>query len=165
MRTSTILAAAVLAAGAALAGCAETGSTETTTTAAQVRPAAGYACPMDVPDASVALVDTKGEAALDFTTTAGEVTELRDRVNAMAVAHNRAPSGLMMMSEGVPGQAWVFGSVTLPLSSASVTEIPGGARLVLRAARSAELSLLQHDIGAWATRLSYGECPVAPSAM
>lgn len=166
MKISTHLGATLVTAVAMLAGCASTnGAQSTTTTAAQVTPpVTGYPCPMDVGDVQVAAVDAKGYAAIDFTTTAGNVTELRDRVHAMADAHDRAPNGLMMRGQGVPGEAWVFGNITLPLSTASVEEIPGGARMVLSPTRSSDLSRLQQDTSAWAMRLSYGQCPVAPPA-
>jgi len=111
MKVHRFIGVALTAAAAMQAGCASTsGARSEATTGAATEPARepdvgmmGGACPMQVPGTTVTATDVEGGVALSFTTSTGDVVDLRQRVRRMAEMHNRHHSGGMMM--GGPGGA------------------------------------------------------------
>ncbi len=149
--TSTRIAIAVSLA-AALAACSgsrseqrsDTSATAQGASPAQDRSAArmhgmGDICPMDVPDTKVAASDTGDGEALTFTTTSGQVDELRRRVHAMADMHNQhmaregaARSDAAQQGTGAGDSQDMkghHGGHMMPGSHASVEDVDNGARV------------------------------------
>lgn len=143
-------------------------------------------CPMQVPGTTVTSEDVEGGVALVFTTTSkGDVAELRQRVQRMAEMHNQhhAAGGMMMgccgaaapheqgpgagpgHEAGGPGSTMMGGGMMgggmmMPAATASVEDIEGGARLVLRPKDPAQLGALRQHVRARAERMQHGECPM-----
>ncbi len=200
MRNLVILGLAV---GTALAGCASTSGprSEPATSAA---PASAHQhgdgdqagmmaamCPMQVPGTNVAAAEIDGGIGLTFTTTTGDVAELRQRVRSMAEMHNQ-PGGHKKMKMkmkgkmhdhgvpapgadaehkhgahagaghegGGPGGMNMDGGMMMPAATASVTDIEGGARLVLQPKDLARLEALREHVRMKAQRMAAGECPM-----
>ncbi len=186
------------AAGTAVAGCASTGGSRSDLpTSAAVAPnhqhehgggdqggmVAGT-CPMQVPGTTVAATEIEGGIGLTFTTKAGSVAELRQRVRRMAEMHSNQRSGGMMMGEhgatasgsggehqhgadsgaghvgGGPDGMMMGGGMMMPAATASVEDIEGGARLILRPNDPAHLATLQEHVRMKAQRMAGGECPM-----
>jgi len=152
-------------------------------------------CPMQVPGTTVAAADVEGGVGLSFTTTTGDVTELRRRVAHMAEMHNQHGGQMMMGGHGTPpaaaggehqhgagsgngpqhgdgakghagsgmmmgGGMMGGGGMMMPPANASVEDIEGGARLVLRPKDAAQLGALRDHVRMTAERMSRGECPM-----
>jgi hypothetical protein len=194
MKSLTIIGFAV---GAVLAGCASTsGARREPTTGAAAAPAhqhdhgdgdqasmmAGM-CPMQVPGTTVAATEVDGGIGLSFTTTTGDVEELRRRVRRMAEMHNQPGRHMMMESPGAPapgadaehqhgaqagaghegggrGGMMMGGGMMMPAATASVEDIEGGARLTLRPKDPAQLGALREHVRMKAQRMAAGECPM-----
>lgn len=105
-----------------------------------------HECPMQIAGTTVTSSDVQGGVALAFTTQAGDVTELRERVQRMTETHHQHHSG------GVMGMA--------PPSSAVPDNIEGGARLIIRPHDPAQLGLLREHARTHAARMSRGDCPM-----
>lgn len=146
-----------------LAGCASTsGSRSEPTTRTATPPAREHGiasqrmgmmndmCPMHVQGTTVTMAEVEDGVALDFKTTAGDVTELRERVRRMADMHNQCCGA--RMSEGM----------MMPAASASVEDNEGGARLVLRPKDAAQLEMLREHVRMHAGRMASGDCPMMP---
>ena len=71
-------------------------------------------CPMQVSSAEVSVLDTKDGIALTFTTTSGDVADLRRRAESMAKMHS---------TEAMHGNMMPF--------TVAYEEVPNGARLTL----------------------------------
>jgi hypothetical protein len=146
MKNLTIMGFAV---GTVLAGCASTsGARSEPTTSAAAAPAHQHAhgdgdqagmmagmCPMQVPGTTVGATEIDGGSVLSFTTTTGDVAELRQRVRRMAEMHNQPSGHRMMGSHGAPGHEgggrggmMMGGGMMMPATTASVEDIEGGAR-------------------------------------
>lgn len=148
--------------GAALAGCASTGGARSeTVTNAEAVPNSPHehgegggmmaaACPMQVSGTTVASTDVEGGTGLAFTTASGDVGDLRRRVRQMAGMHNSQHTGGMMKGRGMK----------MPAATASVDDIDGGARLILRPHDPAQLAALQEHARMKAQRMAGGECPM-----
>jgi hypothetical protein len=102
---------------------------------------------MQVPGTTVTSPDEEGGAALAFTTGAGasDVAKLRHRVRRMAETHN---------------QQHARGGMTMPAATASVADIEGGSRLVLRPQAAEQLDALREHVRRQAGRMARGECPM-----
>lgn len=143
-------------------------------------------CPMQVPTTTVKSADVDGGVALAFATRTGDVAELRQRVRRMAEMHNHQhPDGGMMMgghgpdvaaaehargSGAGPGHAadghrgmMMGGGMMMPAATASVEDIDGGARLVLRPKEAGKLEALREHARLRAERMANGECPMMSS--
>lgn len=139
-------------------------------------------CPMHVQGASVSVAEVPNGAALVFTTTGGNVDELRRRVRQMAQMHNArasatttpnrdgmtmtCPCGMMGggMATGPQGRGMMGaggGPMAMPRSSARVEDVPRGARLVLTPADPALLDVLRARVRAHAQRMSLTPCPMS----
>lgn len=125
------------------------------------------ACPMAVPGAQVTASDTPDGEALTFTTTSGDVAELRRRVHGMAEMHGRhhaAGAGMEhghggmghgeMMGGGMAmgGSAMEGGqgagghgshAMAIPPSRAAVEDVENGARVVVTPNDPADLEKLR----------------------
>ncbi len=192
-----ILAIIGFAVGTVLAGCAATsGARSEPTTSAAAAPAhqhdhgngdqagmmAGM-CPMQVPGATVAATEVEGGIGLSFTTTTGDVAELRQRVRRMAEMHNQPGGHMMMGSHGAPapgadaehqhgaqagagregggrGGMTMGGGMMMPATTASAEDIEGGARLILQPKDPAQLGALREHVRMKAQRMAGGECPM-----
>ena len=124
-------AAVVLAAAAALAACAKhPPSTSTTTTRSAPMPmqhrmgAPRDDCPAVVRNTSVRSANTDDGVEMTFTTTDGDVGDLRRRVTAMAEHMNARAE---QFADAGAGMAMGM----MPPARAQVTEIENGARLRL----------------------------------
>jgi hypothetical protein len=148
----------VLLAGCAAGSGARSGSTTSTATppareqgmASQRMGMMGDMCPMHVQGTTVTMAEVEGGVALEFKTAASNVTDLRERVRRMADMHNQCCG--VMTSEGM----------MMPAASASVEEIEGGARLVLRPKDAARLATLREHVRMHAGRMASGDCPMMP---
>jgi len=144
-------------------------------------------CPMQVPGTTVAAADVEGGIGLSFTTKTGDVAELRRRVARMAEMHNQHGGQMMMGGHGAPpagaggehqhgddaaqghpggggmmmgGGMMGGGGMMMPPANASVDDIEGGARLVLRPKDAAQLGALRDHVRMKAEHMSRGECPM-----
>lgn len=140
-------ASLLLAASLALActHSAPPAAATTTTCCAGMADGMKRMCPMAVPGTSASALDVDGGAALEFTTTSGEVADLRARVHHMADKHEHG--GCPMMSE------------MKTASSAKVEETAAGARIVFTATNPAELAALRENVRAEAQHMRAG-CPM-----
>ncbi len=163
MKALGFIGAAVVGVAAATIGCgsASGGKAAPTTTVSRAPPPrhgemamARDMCPMEVAGATVTPDDVEGGVALAFTTSGGDVAELRQRVWRMGAMHNQdhAPGGMMM--EG--------GGMTMPAATATVAHIEGGARVVLRPNDPAQLDALRDHVRTHADQMARGECPMMP---
>jgi hypothetical protein len=156
MNLARTLAMVALGLGVALSGCAST--TGNLGTAGMNKDAT---CPMGVPGAKVAAVDVGEGAALAFSIGSdGDVAELRRQVKAMGEKHNRHHAeGGRMMGDRDSGGAMMKGEMTMPAASATVEEVPAGARLVLLPKDPATLDALRGHLKMMAGRLTHNGCP------
>ncbi|MCA9529561.1 MAG: hypothetical protein KC543_05460 [Myxococcales bacterium] len=170
---------------AALAGCASTsGATGEPTTSAATTPAAGTAaggyardgqagrmartCPMRVPGTTVVAADVDGGAALTFTTTEGDVAELRRRVRARADMHNKrmmkrqqcAADASSTQCQARRRDAAMAGREAMPPATASVEDVDHGARLVVRPKDPSQVDALRERVHMKAERMASGQCPM-----
>ncbi len=159
MRNLGILSAAVIGLAAMVAGCGggSSGSGDSThhgsmhsesTHTESHHGTGGMAmddmCPMQVAGTTVAATDVEGGVALGFTTSSGDVSELRRRVTHMAEMHNQEHAAGRMM----------------PAATASAEDAEGGARMILRPTDPAQLDALREHAHTHAERMSHGECPM-----
>jgi hypothetical protein len=159
MKALGLIGTTIAAIAAVLAGCASTsGARSEPTTSAATPPAhehgmgmMGDTCPMQVAGTTVTPADVEGGVALVFTTGSASVVELRQRVRRMAEMHDqRGASGGMRMG----------GGMMMPAATATVEDIEGGARLVLRPKNPAQLEALREHARMRAGRMARGECPL-----
>lgn len=112
-------------------------------------------CPMKVPGTTVAAADAEGGVTLAFITSTGDVAELRQRVRGMAEMHNHHHATGGMMKGGM-----MKGDMMIPAATASVEDIEGGARLILRPKDQAQLEVLREHARKHAGQMTTGECPM-----
>lgn len=126
----------------------------------------GFGCPGRLPEGTnVRAAEVEGAAALDFTTR-GDVGELREHVRKMAGHHDEMRAGRSQMDESGRGRGGGMMKARGPMASASATveDIEGGARLVMRPEDPSDTPMLRHQLETRATRMSEGHCPMmAPS--
>lgn len=186
---------AVMGGAALLAGCASTSSARSEpTTSAAAAPAhehgmgmMGDMCPMQISGTTVTSADVEGGVALAFTTSTGDVAELRQRVRRMAEMHKHrhATGGMMMEGHGAGGAAsehdhgaaakpghegggrggMMMGGMMMPGATASVEDSEGGARLILRPKDPGRLEALREHARMRADRMAHGECPMMSPGM
>lgn len=114
-------------------------------------------CPMTVPGTTVAVREVEGGIALAFTTSTGDVSELRRRVHRMADMHETGcgmmPGHTTMMAGGK-----IYGGM-MDSTTASADDVDHGARLVLKPSDLDELDSFRQLIRACAARMQQGTCP------
>jgi hypothetical protein len=138
---------------------------------------------MQVPGTAVVATEVEGGIGLSFTTTTGDVAELRQRVSRMAEMHNQRGGHTMMGSHGAPapgadaehqhgahagagheggrrGGMMMGGGMMMPAATASAEGIEGGARLILQPSDPAQLGTLREHVRMKAQRMASGECPM-----
>lgn len=156
-----------------LAAC---GASPERTAEAELAPTAGAEepmgkmCPMGVEEVEVSAAEINQGAAFVFTTSdPEEVRDLRERVGRMAQMHNRMhppmEQGLAAhVQEGGPGQhapGPQMGRMhTMHRARATASQVPGGARLELRADDPAQLDDLRQAVRMAAQGMQQGECPM-----
>lgn len=124
-------------------------------------------CPMKVPGTVAAVTDTKDGVAISFTTSAGDIAELRRRVHHMAQMHDRH-ADMMGGRQGTtterpatsaPGPMGSQKKMMVP-STATAEDIEGGARIVLVPKDPANLAELRQHARDHVAMMSRGECPM-----
>jgi hypothetical protein len=137
-------------------------------------------CPMVVPGAEPAVSDTEGGIALEFTTSTGDVADLRARVAKLAqmyqmqhgrggmMWHHMGGSSAAQGGHGMGhmggqhghgmGAMGTNGKGPMPAVSATVTDLDKGARLELRPTDPAQLDALREHLRAHQQRMHAGEC-------
>ncbi len=119
-------------------------------------------CPMEVPGTQVSVADTQDGVAIAFTTS-GDVAQLRQRVQGMAVRHEKKMSRGGMMGSGGMGSGGMMGSghmMKMVDSTAHAEDIDAGARIVLSPKDPAQLSELRDHVREHAARMAGGHCPM-----
>jgi len=112
------------------------------------------ACPLEVPGTTVTVADTDDGVALVFTTSGGDVADLRQRVQKMAEFHN---------SHHAPGAAAdpAGKAVGKPVpATARAEDVDGGARIVLTPTESSQLEALREHVREHAQKMASGDCPM-----
>ncbi len=131
----------------ALAGCGpKAASSATQTPPPTTRTADDPSCPLLVPGTSLSVEDTASGAALVFVTT-GDPLAVRSRAAALAEMHTKhdgPPSAMgMMFSQG---------------STATATEVEGGARVEFAAETADQAGAIQKELRMHASHLTGGSC-------
>lgn len=162
-----------------LGGCASSQANTRTEPSAQAkgeapaRPACAM-CPMNMEGVQVAASDVEGGVALSFTTATGDVAALRAQVARMAERHNAHHAGASSAQGGccpragqgqdgpahhgrhaAKGQAMGMPGMA---AKASAEEVPGGARMVLKAEDPANIEALRQHVHRHAEMMSKGGC-------
>lgn len=142
-------------------------------------------CPMMAEGATVEVSDTYDGVALTFTTTSGNVADLRTRAHHMADMYTThgGHRGMMwhhmggrgqgrgMMGEGHGpgmmggsgmghGPGMGMGRGMMPAATATVEEIEGGARILLVPTDASQLDALREHARVHRERMHGGECPM-----
>jgi hypothetical protein len=126
-------------------------------------------CPMVVEGADVAVSDTEGGVTLTFTTEAGDVADLRARVQHMAEMYEMHGGRRGMMwhhmggqgrGRGGPGMGMghMAGRGPMPAATVTGTEVDKGARLELRPTDASQLDALREHVRWHQQRMEAGEC-------
>ncbi len=140
-------------------------------------------CPMDVPGTTAAASDTADGEAITFTTTSGQVDELRRRVHALADMHNQHMSAAPAVTAPggapgtTPGAAEGTGSGAgesamahhpdhgmMSHSRAMVEDVDNGARVSISASDPAHVDQLRSAVRAHAMQMSRAGCGMAHPA-
>jgi len=103
-------------------------------------------CPLEVPGTSIAVEDTPAGAALVFVTT-GDVTDVRSRAARLADVHNQRN-----------GEKSWLGMMFTAGSTATATEITGGARVEVAAPQPDGAAAIQSELRMHAGHLTTGTC-------
>ena len=145
----------------------------------------GDMCPMRVQGTTLTATDVEGGIALEFTTSTGDVAELRKRVRQMAEMHNShdmgggeevvagSPADVGSQHEHAAGagtgagrepsshQGMMMGrGMKMPAATATANDTDGGARLVLRPNNATQLDALREHVRTHAARMAHGDCPM-----
>jgi hypothetical protein len=188
MKLEGLLVGSMIAATSLLTGCAASsgaraepvpaataGSTATAATGRHRmgRPSMGMMagmCPMAVKGTTVKTEDVDGGIALEFTTSTGDVADLRRRVRHMAEMHEHHDQR-MMSGRGsggcgcmMGGQGMTGGKMKMTPSTASAEDIEGGARLVLRPKDPEQLEVLRGHVRLHSLHMAEGGCPMMSPA-
>lgn len=131
----------------AAAACGgKSSSTTTTTTQPTTAAADDPSCPLLVPGTSLTVEDTAAGAALVFVTT-GDPLAVRARAAKLAEMHNKRD-----------GEAKAMGMMFTAGSTATATEIEGGARVEFAAAQPDGAAGLQKELRGHASHMTGGSC-------
>ncbi len=155
----------VAIAALSLAGCMTSRAHEGTTTQSAMQPGTGGSemsamCPLAVPGTTVREQDVEGGGALVFTTTQGDVMELRRRVAQMADMHNRHVARHHQMEQQGTGGAGPGPMMEVPNARARVEDIEGGARIVYTPADPARVPEVREQLVRHASEMASGNCPM-----
>ncbi len=166
---------------ALLAACAQEESGSEPSAGVAQNALVNAACPMAVNGAQVTASDTDDGVALTFTTTGGDVSDLRQRVSQMAQMYGmHRGQGHMMwrrmggprgggMGPGAgmrggprggmgPGARGGGGVGPMPAMTSRVDNVDNGARLVLTPTDPAQLDALRARARMHAQRMQSGQC-------
>jgi hypothetical protein len=159
------------AAFALLSACAHAPSAETAARPGMAAQASGQAsdmmaiCPMQVPDTTVSATDTLDGEALTFTTSSGQVAELRRRVRAMADMHNQHHASATTTMQGGTGHGGMMGGAAMghgemmpPPSRAAVQDVDDGARIVVAPNEPAQAAHLRSAVRLHAQHMQREGC-------
>lgn len=120
-------------------------------------------CPMAVQGTTAREEEVDGGAALIFTTSSGDVQDLRKRVRSMAEMHNahfqQGGNGTYSGTSRGMGMGPHAG-MRMPPSTASAEDVDGGARLVLKATDPSQVDVLRQHAKMHAEHIAAGECPM-----
>jgi hypothetical protein len=140
-------------------------------------------CPMKVAGVTVSASDVEGGVSVAFTTATGDISDLRARVRRMAEMHGHlghrhdggghlshghgAGAGQGMMSDKPDGGASEPGMMKgcmgkgggMHAAGATVEDVEGGARLLLKPKDVADLQALRAHDQQCRERMQRGECP------
>jgi len=131
----------------ALGACGSTSSpTGTATPTPAPRAADDPTCPLLVPGTSLSVEDTTNGAALVFVTT-GDPLAVRARAAALAEMHTKHD-----------GPATAMGMMFTAGSTATATEVEGGARVEFAAAQPDGAAQIQKELRMHASHLTSGSC-------
>ena len=122
-------------------------------------------CPMDVPGTTVAAADTPEGESITFTTSSGQVDELRRRVHALADMHNQHmsahagahPPGAPGTGSG-EGDPHGAGHMMPPTSRATVDDVDNGARVSIAALDPAQAPQLRTMVRTHAEHMQQSGC-------
>jgi hypothetical protein len=128
------------------AACGSSSSPSPTTPTAQTAAADDPSCPLLVPGTSLSVEDTTTGAALVFVTT-GDPLAVRARAAKLAEMHTG--------HDGPPNQ---MGMMFTAGSTATATEIEGGARVEFAATAPDGAAALQKELRMHASHLTGGSC-------
>lgn len=135
-------------------------------------------CPMMVEGVTMQATDTESGVAMVFTTSEGDVEDLRRRVRAMAEMYNtqHARGGFQWHRMGGQGMGMGRGGGAgpghgmhggagggmgpMPAAVAAVNDVEGGARLVLTPRDPAHLEPLRARVRMHVERMRANECPM-----
>ena len=109
-------------------------------------------CPMAIPGATISVDDTIDGIAIAFSTTSGDVAELRRRVESIAKMHSDSSSGGMMPGNMKAGKMIPF---TLKYEATS-----DGARLLLTPKDPEQLLEFRTQIRTHVEHMQKAECPM-----
>ena len=114
-------------------------------------------CPLYTSGATIEFARVDGGGALTFTKGPTSVLALRGRTRRVVAMHNerldaRVHHGRSSVSAKVDIQR-------MPNATASVADVPGGARVVLVPSDASELASLRNHLRTHAGRMSGVECP------
>jgi len=126
-------------------------------------------CPMKVEGTTASVSDTGDGVAISFTTSTGDVAELRRRVHHMAEMHDRHHGTMGQGMMGGKNEAAPSPGASSPKkpkkmmmvpSTAIANDVEGGARIVLVPKDPARLAELRQHARDHVGRMSRGECPM-----
>lgn len=112
-------------------------------------------CPMEVTGTTVRTVDADGSVAMTFTTTTGDVEELRESVKKLSEKYERRAQRRDDREDGgaTPRQA------AMPDATTAVENVDGGARIVFVPEDASELDELRERVRVHEERMSStGKC-------
>lgn len=124
-------------------------------------------CPMDVPGTTVAAADTPDGESITFTTSSGQVDELRRRVHALAEMHNQHMAAHAGAQPEADAQAQGTGSgegehrhgrMMPPTSRATVEDVDNGARISIAALDPAQAPQLRTMVRMHAEHMQQSGC-------
>lgn len=121
---------------------------------ASAQPPGPASCPMMLEGTEVQIHDIEEGVAVTYTTARSEdVQALRERVRAMAERREQRAAS----RRG-------HGARALPPATFSVTDVPDGAQLELRAVDPADVEALRERVAMRAARMGSGGCPMMEEA-
>ncbi len=116
-------------------------------------------CPMDVPGTQVSVADAPDGEALTFTTSSGDVDELRRRVHAMAEMHNAHHAAAAAQGMGAAAQdGAAAGHAMPPPSRATVEDVPRGATVHVTPNDPADADALRAAVRSHAAHMQRDGC-------
>lgn len=165
LRTMLLTVAALSLAGCMTSRAHEGSATHSAMEPAAAQPGTGGSemsamCPLAVAGTTVREQDIEGGGALVFTTTQGDVMELRRRVAHMADMHNQHVATHQQREHQGTGGAGPGPAMEIPNAQARVEDIEGGARVVYTPKDPAQVPALREELVRHASRMGTGSCPM-----